>query len=104
MICTEPIPMKIVATKTCGEDKGPIGLITRNQDFDIIGGKYVYTCLCGMRNGLQADCKRLSCQNNPGCNMNPPRCWPKYKPKPVQRREINGPIRVCFFMDKNSSN
>lgn len=78
---------------------------------DLIGGKLVTKCNCGMRNGLAGiDCPRISCQRNPGCFMIPPRCWPQFrdgnedKPTPPPDQEmICVPIELSYYQPPLSS-
>ncbi|KAK6624420.1 hypothetical protein RUM43_004237 [Polyplax serrata] len=88
----------------------PVGLISRCKDLDLIGGKLITKCNCGMRNGLGGmDCPRISCQQNPGCTMIPPRCWPQYKEEekpphpPPDQEMICLPIDLVYYQPSLSS-
>ncbi|KAL0279122.1 UNVERIFIED_CONTAM: hypothetical protein PYX00_000740 [Menopon gallinae] len=104
MLCL-PCPPVPCQTETKKEEKkkkkGPIGLVTHCKEMDLVGGKLITTCTCGMRNGLSADaCPRISCQNNPGCHMIPPMCWPKYQeekePEPPKKPAIPKQDIICI--------
>ncbi|XP_014271019.1 uncharacterized protein [Halyomorpha halys] len=59
-----------------GGSAGSMGVAQRKKSYELAGGFLMTGCDCARHNGLQDDCRRTECQNNPTCKTEPPSCGP----------------------------